>query len=312
MTIASRTISAAVWNLLRVIPVGMIIGLMRILPSRLVRSMSAAQWRVPALRAIYLMVARSVRNRDGIIARGTGRGLKFNVGNGNAGYLLGTSEPSVQAAFEAFVRPGATVFDVGANVGFLTAIAARLTGPGGRVIAFEPLPANAAQIRANAAMNGFAHVDVRTEALGNIDGEMPFLVSAESSWGKIRLEHETVAGQVREIPVRVRTLDGLRRENEVPAPDLIKMDIEGGEAALLEGAGETLRRDRPVLLIELHGTNAAVADHLRRGGYEATVIGCESTVSDAPWDAYVVAVPSEEGSLVERARAFRSPGLEPR
>lgn len=106
-------------------------------------SVARLQYRYPWVKPVFELMANRVRNQDGEIQQGVGRGLRFNTGKSIAGYLLGTAEPDMQAALKNLVRPGMSVYDLGANVGFLSMIAAHLVGPEGRVIVFEPLPANA-------------------------------------------------------------------------------------------------------------------------------------------------------------------------
>ena len=268
------------------------------MPLSWVRAVSAAQWKHPWLRQAFQWCARRLRNQDGQIQRGAGKGLWFNPGQANAGYLLGTSEPEVQSALAALLRPGMTVYDVGANVGFLSVIAARLVGPAGRVVCFEPLPDNARQIEYNARLNGFAHVAVRAEALGAADGTARFLLSAEPTWGALASASPKVNGQVNEAAVPVRRLDGAVADAGLPLPEVIKIDVEGAEADVLAGAAATLGEARPILMIELHGTNAAVADALHRLRYRARVLGRATAVVDSPWNAYVIAAPEERAEWV--------------
>ena len=102
-----------------------------------------------------------LRNREGRIQKGLGRGLRFNGANSAVGFLLGTHDLEVQHALARLLQPGMTVYDIGANVGFTAVLAAQRVGPQGRVICFEPLSANARQIRHNAVLNGFACMEVR-------------------------------------------------------------------------------------------------------------------------------------------------------
>jgi len=77
------------------------------------------------------------------IASGPGKGLYFSAGPSNPEYESGDNEVPVQDALVAHTGDGAVVLDVGANVGFFSVIAAKLVGPTGKVVAFEPVPANA-------------------------------------------------------------------------------------------------------------------------------------------------------------------------
>ena len=263
------------------------------LPGSWIKAVSRAQWRHPLLKYAFDWCAAMLRNEDAEIQQGVGKGLRFNPGHANAGYVLGTSEPAVQSALKACLRPGMIVYDVGANVGFHTVIAARLVGPSGCVVSFEPLASNARQVEYNARLNGLTHVIVRCEALGATNGEARFLVSAERTLGKLASSDSTVSGKIGEIMVPVWRLDDLLAQGGMPRPDLIKIDVEGAECDVLAGAAKTLRTSRPILMIELHGTNAAVAAALNALEYHPVVLGSADTIIDSPWDAYVIAAPKE-------------------
>ena len=277
-----------------------------LLPRSWIRAVSGARWRHPWLSPYYEWAENRFRRRDGVIQRGVGQGLRFNPGPSNAGYLLGTSEPAIQNFLAAHLKPGMTVYDAGANVGFLSVLAARLVGPEGRVICFEPLPSNANQIEHNARLNGFGQIVVRREALGLADGQTRFLVSPDSTMGKLAdssfaKPEETMVG---EIQVTVRSLDRVVAEEGLPRPDLIKLDVEGVEGEVLRGGAETLRASRPILLVELHGTNAAVAAALGDLDYHASVLGTRQTIAEAAWNAYIIAVPGEMGDLIHFVEEF--------
>jgi FkbM family methyltransferase len=258
-------------------------GVIRAFPPSWIRAVARLQWKHPRLRSAYQQLTKGLKHQDGIIAHGAGKGLRFNPGGANAGFLLGTSEPAVQQVLSELVTPGMVVFDVGANVGFLTLIAARLVGGNGRVIAFEPVPRNAACIARNLSLNRFANVTVRTEALGATDGSAPFLLSTEPTWGRLASLGSIPCDAAGETSVTVRRLDGLLAREEVPPPDLIKIDVEGAELDVLVGAATALRLVRPILMIELHGTNAAIAEQLTTLNYRPAVLGQKGNVAESPW-----------------------------
>ena len=174
-------------------------------------------------------------------------------------------------------------------------LAARLVGPTGNVVCFEPFPENASQIDYNVALNRFTHVRVRKEALGNHDGIGRFLTSEEPTWGKLDSAGSEPSRMSGELQVTVRRMDSV--VTELVPPDVIKIDVEGGELNVLSGAERTLREYRPILLIELHGTNAGVAEALERLGYRAGVLDSTLTITESPWYAYVIAVPAENPKL---------------
>ena len=103
----------------------------------------------PRWRRILKRLSTPMRRGPRRISGGPARGLLMDLAGSRPSYLLGTAEPDVVRFFEQTIQPGDTVFDLGANVGYFTLIAAALTGPDGRVVAYEPIPANAAALRRN-------------------------------------------------------------------------------------------------------------------------------------------------------------------
>ena len=94
-------------------------------------------------------------------------------------------------------------------------------------------------------------------------------------------------------------------------PNFIKVDIEGGETAMLSGARDLLIRSHPILLIELHGTNAAVDAILREVRYRTFVVGDSRSILDAPWSAFIIGVPEENETLCHQASSLtKSAALE--
>lgn len=176
--------------------------------------------------------------------------------------LRGTLEPSVQEALRRKVRRGAVVYDVGANLGYVSLLAAVLTGPSGQVHAFEPLPENAEAIRETVAANGLENVVVHEAAVSDTGGHAEFLGVGEASWSHLadRGEHSGTRERLRVVTV---ALD----DYPLPAPDVVKIDVEGSEIAVLRGMRRLLEEARPALIVELHETNDEVCDLLDAAGY---------------------------------------------
>jgi FkbM family methyltransferase len=261
--------------------------------------------RWPWFKSMTNWLPSLLHGKQGVIRRGAGRGLRFQAGSSSVGFLLGTHDAIVQHALRVLLRPGMTVFDVGANVGFTAVLAARLVTATGLVVCFEPLPANARQIEHNAGLNGFTHVLVRQEALSDHDGEARFAVSASPTWGKLAASGPALQ-QVGEIQVRVGKLDSVLAEG-LPPPDLIKIDVEGAEVGLLAGAAKTLTGKRPVILMELHGTNREIAEALLQRDYGIRVLGSKTSVLEARWDSQIIAFPAERADLAEAAERLTDP-----
>jgi FkbM family methyltransferase len=142
--------------------------------------------------------------------------------------------------------------DVGAHVG-LYAVAAAVAGPR-RVLAFEPNPTARAQLEANLALNGCRDVLVVPKAVGDAGGTALLHVpttpdpSFSSLAGGRFAEGEPIEVEVTTVDSEVEAV-GLR-------PSVVKIDVEGGELAVVAGMQRTLERHRPVLLVEVNETSA--------------------------------------------------------
>ena len=165
-------------------------------------------------------------------------------------YWLGTHEELVQDALAAQIGAGFTVYDVGAHIGFFTLLASRRTGGGGRVYAFEPRPDNVERLRRNIDANAARNVEVVAVAASDRDGDAAFIMHESTLEGRLADATERSAASV-----RTATIDGLVRDGMAP-PDLIKMDVEGAEGAVIRGAARTIDAHRPALLIEVHSRDA--------------------------------------------------------
>jgi len=271
------------------------------LPLSTAKFISGLQWRIPVFRSIYITLGRAVLKIDHTVRSGPAKGLRFNAGQArNFGFILGTYEPEVQKLYACLLRQEMTIYDVGANVGFLSMLAARLVGPTGSVVCFEPLPDNVKAILHNAAINRFENITIVQEALANSDKVSDFLVSEDVGWGRLEGHNLPAEGSAR-IAVGCRTLDSAIHGHRLRAPDIIKMDIEGGEVEALEGAESVLKEYGPTLLIELHGTNRDVDAILAKNGYRSYVVGEKCSILESRWDAFIVAVPKADRRRCEDA-----------
>ncbi len=154
------------------------------------------------------------------------------------------------ATFKDAVRPGATVLDVGANLGAYTVLFARWVGPHGRVIAFEPAPAARAGLERQLALNDAANrVTVRPEAVAAASGVEKF--RANGMQGDNRLTGDD--GGPASIDVSTTSLDEFCARANID-PDVIKIDAEGAELGVLRGARQTIARRGASLAVflELH------------------------------------------------------------
>jgi FkbM family methyltransferase len=197
-----------------------------------------------------------VRVRSGI-----NKGLRWVVGSSIHGCWLGHYEIEKQAVIRELVKPGMRVFDVGANAGFYTLAFARLVGEGGHVWAFEPHEANLQNLRRHVALNNFANVTVVPAAVAERAGVARFASGASNSMG-----HLTEGGI---CDVQTVSLDEFCVQAGIDCPDLIELDIEGGESLALKGAGHVIAQGKATILLALHGREHEenCLPLLRAGGY---------------------------------------------
>jgi FkbM family methyltransferase len=185
------------------------------------------------------------RNAVVRILSGELRGWRWIVGSSTNGCWLGTYERPVQRLFRDQLKPGAVAFDVGANAGFFTLLASKLTGAGGRVYAFEPLPRNLDYLERHVRLNGAANVTIEPLAIAAASGEAHFRTGVHASMGGLRDDGD--------LRVVTASLDDLIASGRVPRPDFIKMDIEGAEGEALRGAAGLLAGGPLTIVLSTHG-----------------------------------------------------------
>jgi FkbM family methyltransferase len=231
------------------------------------------------------------------IAAGVLQGFKMRLDlHSEKDYWLGTYEPDLQAAAVEFVRKGMVIYDVGANIGYISLMMARLCTPGGKVFSFEALPANLRRLRDNIALNQMgASIQVIPGAVVDTSRPVRFLAHSSTSMGKALGSAGRAEKYDQEITVAGMALDDFVYKGKNPAPDLIKMDIEGGEVLAIQGLQNLLKKTRPMLLVELHGAEAAesVWNALTKEGYEILAMKTGhariQSLEQLGWKSYLIA-----------------------
>lgn len=203
---------------------------------RLLGRVASSRAAGPARRLLDRALGRGPRVVTVLLGAARGARLELDLQSEKA-YWIGHYESALQDLLREEVRPGTVFYDVGAHHGFLSVCAARL---GARVYAFEPSPDNARRIRRNAELNGLP-IEVVEAAAWDDEG------GASLRAGRWDSEWRTVPGG----PVRTVALDDFAASH--PAPDLLKIDVEGAEVRVLRGARRLLSERPPVVVCELHG-----------------------------------------------------------
>jgi FkbM family methyltransferase len=270
---------------------------------------------VPVFRDIYRIpwIAKPLRrilNRaapkgytEVTIAAGPAAGCQMYLNlQSEKDYWLGTYEIDLSKALVEWGKPGMVAYDLGANIGYISLIMAITVGAGGQVFAFEALPENLERLKHNIAINNLGdRVKTVPKAVSDQNEELTFLVGPSGGTGKA----VGSAGRIdlvysEQIKVPGTTLDTFIFEEGHPAPDLIKLDIEGGEVLALPKMQGTLSQSKPIVLMELHGPEAIdvawdiFRDHHYRICRMANGYPIINSKDEIDWKAYIIALPEQE------------------
>lgn len=185
---------------------------------------------------------------------------------------LAPAEPEVKALLRRNARRGTVCVDIGAYVGEYTVVLARGVGRRGRVVAIEPVPANADRLEKRLRMRGLGRRVTVVRAAAAAESGTATLYPGRYNWGPewslfaAPPGSEPVGGDAPPLSVRSVALDDV-----LDHVDLVKIDAEGAEVQVLAGMQRLLRESRPLLVIETHGDErrAALADALEAAGYDA-------------------------------------------
>lgn len=216
--------------------------------------------RVPIAGPILQKSLRFVLPSDflvwAVIRCGPGKGLWIHLNpRFEMEYLEGNYESAVWRILQSHLKPGAVLYDVGAHIGLFSLIAARDLGVQGSVFVFEPDPSNLRRIKENASRNRL-DLGVIPKAAWFTDGRMKFQQAcSQSSMNRGVVAEDNSPASESTIEVETVTLDSFGREHAPPS--IIKIDVEGSEAAVLRGSEGIFRSVKPVVICEIHHAQAA-------------------------------------------------------
>ena len=245
--------------------------------------------------ALYLARAYSRRYRrtsaPDVVIRDFDRNLKMRLDRtaamGSLIYWTGTSARRLTRALKPLLKPEMVFADIGANQGELTLLAAKRLRRGS-VLAFEPMPQAFQRLQANVEMNGFKNVHLHRCGLGDRSGEFEMFLDAHAESGAFKEEgwsslHRSSRDDRSLGLVRIDRFDTVFEGTGLSRLDLVKIDVEGGELAVLRGARKVLQGLRPSLILEInekkyrsagYGTQDVV-DLLADLGYRLFALGRE-------------------------------------
>ena len=247
--------------------------------------------RMPLIGPVLRWASAKIVPRDALtwvqVQHGPGEGiwLRLNPRTGRD-YFQGTVEPEVQAILQRIVRPGMNVYDIGANIGFFSLLAAKLAGANGRVVAFEADPEIAERLWENVGRNGGAPIRVEEKAVWSSAGEVSFARADVQQSPDRGLGHVTgvqeASGESATIRIPAVALDEYFSASG--APDFIKCDVEGAEVEVFRGAQKLLEEKRPAILCEMHGdeNRRRVTEQFTRLGYRCEPCGANHVFVQFP------------------------------
>ena len=196
--------------------------------------------------------------------RGLASGYKMCVSpNEHLGYLFGTVETYLQTLIKDQVREGDIVYDIGADIGYVSLGMAKQVGPCGKVIAFEPVPENIARLLKNIQINGLRNVRV-----------LEYAVSDNRSRSTIRIPENFSTASL--------SIDELVESGHIETPTFVKIDVEGAEGQVLAGMRKMLVGAQPILFLECSDAGREKTwDLLRQLGYK-----CHSAITGRRIDEF--------------------------
>lgn len=168
--------------------------------------------------------------------------------------IINTSvwEPKSTSAIKKIVKDGDIVLDVGANIGYYSVLLSKLVGDKGRVIAFEPTKHFGKVLKKNIEANGVSNVSIQEYALSDKAEEDTIFIgkdSATMNWASDECEKEGS-----EVIVKKR-FDDIVTDLNIDKIDFIKIDVDGHEPAFLKGAIESIKKYKPIILLEIAHLN---------------------------------------------------------
>ncbi len=209
--------------------------------------------------------------------------------------LHGDWEPFEVDLFASSLRPGMTVVDAGAYTGYYSLVASRAVGRAGRVLAFEPEPGNFSLLQQNLTKNGASNVEAHRIALSNGRGTASLFLSGAANCGKPSLSQLNSLTLLQEnltsddatpfVVVKTERLEQILEERSLDHVDVLKMDVEGAEALVLEGAEPLLSGAYPMRIFmefwplgmtRLGADPTEVLESLGKAGFRLQVIDEES------------------------------------
>lgn len=193
-------------------------------------------------------------------------------------FYLGEYEKNTVDHMNKLIKKNMNVINIGANIGYMTLIIARLVGEHGKVFAFEPHPKSVEFLNTNISENGYHNVEVIQKAVSNKTGDTTLFNNISSAWHS--LGTKTGPGNWKRIPVQTITIDDFLKDKNTKI-DFIVIDAEGSEKHIIDGMEKTLEQNpkieiiteyNPVTLEFVDSSGTEFLDAIERMGFSIYLI----------------------------------------
>lgn len=174
--------------------------------------------------------------------------------------MYGIHEPLTTKLISQNVKKNMVCIDLGSNIGYYASLESRLVGENGKIIAIEPSPQNYEYLVKNLAKQKFSNSETHNFALSDIDGNVRFLIKEKSNLSQVIDNDRKQFPGENIIDVPSKKLDSFLLEKSLTRIDFLRMDVEGYELKIYKGMKETIRKYKPILLMELHKSVIGVED----------------------------------------------------
>ena len=203
------------------------------------------------------------------IRSGPLEGRKWKASSGIR-FIKGTYEPKNVQAIQNTVQENDIAYDVGAHVGYFSVLMGDIVGSGGRVIAFEPRGLNLGYLQRHVSVNNCDNIKIVSKALGDHSGHAKLETRTGSGTGYV--------SDTGDEDIEITSIDELVESGALPPPTFLKIDVEGGEMAVLRGAQKVIESQRPRMILATHGDaiDAECRALLREWNYDMQDIDHES------------------------------------
>ena len=205
-------------------------------------------------RNVKLDEERVIETKTGcklsVIPNDTGISLELSV--------FGVHEPITTEIISKKLEKDMVCVDIGANIGYYATLESQKVGSNGKVIAIEPLPTAFYYLQKNLKLQNQSNYEIHNCACYNDDTNTSFLIHEKSNISKIIKDDDVIPTGMKKIVIPVRKLDTiLSNQHKI---DFLRMDIEGHELMVLEGATNIIKKFKPMIQFELHSKMLGYAD----------------------------------------------------